>query len=367
MSIFSGQSVLVTGSCGTVGSELVRQLLAMPDGPKEVIGLDNNESELFFQDQRYLSDGRAHFFLCDLRDHESLNRLTRGIDVIFHAAALKHVIMCERSPMDAVNTNILGVQNIVSAAEANGVKRVIFTSSDKAVNPTNVMGTSKLMGERLITAANSRLRDSRTVFASTRFGNVLGSSGSVLPIFRRQIEAGGPVTLTDRNMTRFVMSVEQSVELVLSTAGLARGGEVFITKMEILRIADLAEAMVEMLAADYGHRPEDIKIVEIGPKPGEKLYEELMSDEECRRTVELDRFFVVKPAFSGVFSQIDYSYGDMAEKPVDAPYVSSTRPAMNKEEIKHFLKTVAAFDLDAKRPPSPASRYWPGDKEEYKK
>ncbi|MBT4732583.1 polysaccharide biosynthesis protein, partial [Candidatus Woesearchaeota archaeon] len=244
MKFFDGKSIFVTGSCGTIGAELIVQLLSNPKySPNEVIGIDNNESSLFFQDQQFLDDSRASFFVADIRDKDELSKRMRGVDVVIHAAALKHVILCERSPEQAVQTNINGVQNIISAADMNNVEVVIFTSSDKAVNPTNVMGTTKLMGERLITAANSSKRENGPIFASTRFGNVLGSSGSVIPIFRNQISNGGPVTLTDRNMTRFVMSVEEAVELVLNSVIEAKGGEVFVTKMPVMRIKDLAVAM----------------------------------------------------------------------------------------------------------------------------
>src|SRR5210317_1390889 len=254
--------VLVTGACGTVGRELVRQLLEVQN-VEELVAIDNNESELFFLEQRFSNHKGASFFLADVRDQSKLTRTMEGIQVVFHTAAFKHVILCERSPFEAVQTNIIGVQNLIQAATANHVEKVIFTSSDKAVNPTNVMGTSKLMGERLITAANNTKRGSGPVFASTRFGNVLGSSGSVIPVFRRQIAAGGPVTLTDPAMTRFVMSLEQSVQLVLDSAGLAVGGEVFVTKMPVVRICDLAQAMVKMLAPAYDHDPDGIEIVEI--------------------------------------------------------------------------------------------------------
>ena len=231
-SLFKDKRILVTGACGTVGSELVRQLLQNPEHvPSEVIGIDNSENDIFYLDQQYLSDPRAKFFVLDLRELNDLTDKFQGVDIVFHCAALKHVVLCERSPEQAIRTNIEGVQNVIAASRANGVDRVIFTSSDKAVNPTNVMGTSKLMGERLMTAANSNQRDGGTIFVSTRFGNVLGSNGSVIPIFHNQIASGGPVTLTHEDMTRFVMSIEGSVHLVIDSAKQAKGGEVFITKM----------------------------------------------------------------------------------------------------------------------------------------
>lgn len=354
--------VLVTGACGSVGSELIRQLLDDPSyGPEEVIGLDNHESDLFFLDQQYIDEPRARFYVADIRDRRELARRMEGIDVVFHAAALKHVILTERSPEQAIQTNILGVQNIIAAALENDVGRVLFTSSDKAVNPTNVMGTSKLMGERLMTAANSNKRGDGTVFASTRFGNVLGSSGSVVPVFHGQIAHGGPVTLTDPDMTRFVMSIEQAVRLVLDSAELACGGEVFITKMPVMRIQDLARVMIKTLAPRYDHDPEKIEITVIGTKPGEKLYEELMSEEETRRSLELQRYFSVLPAFRGIYRDIRYDYPDTISDEVTNPYVSSMETPLSENEISQILQ---ANGLLKESSMAMSQRYWPGDKEE---
>jgi FlaA1/EpsC-like NDP-sugar epimerase len=329
--------VLVTGACGTVGRELIRQLLEQHQ-TAEVIALDNNESELFALEQRFAEYGHANFFLADVRDRDRLNDKMQGIDWVFHTAAFKHVLQCERSPFEAVQTNILGVQNIIYAAIENRVEKVVFTSSDKAVNPTNVMGTSKLMGERLITAANSNLRGEGPVFASTRFGNVLGSRGSVIPIFRDQIRRGGPVTLTDPEMTRFIMSIEEAVRLVIDSGILCRGGEVFVTKMPAIRIKDLAEVMVETLAPAYGHNAKDIEIKIIGHQPGEKLYEELLNTEETRRSWELERYFVVLPAFREIYRDIAFEYPDITSKEVTNAYHSGTETPLSKDQLVTFLK-----------------------------
>lgn len=334
---FKGKRILVTGACGTVGSELIKILVNSEYD--EILGLDNNESELFFIDQLYRKHEKVNFFLCDISKYENFESFCEDIDIIFHAAALKHVILCEKTPKEAVSNNIIGVQNIISAARRNNVAKVIFTSSDKAVNPTNVMGTTKLMGERLITAANSSARPKGPIFSSTRFGNVLGSSGSVIPIFKKQIESGGPVTVTDFRMTRFIMTVEEAAKLVIDSHQYAKGGEVFITKMPVIRIIDLAEVMIEELAPSLGIEPKDIDIVEIGAKPGEKLYEELMSDEETRRAVELKEYFSVLPAFRSVYKDIEYDYADIVEKEVNNPYNSSAEPALTKEELRVFLKS----------------------------
>ena len=338
MDRITGKRILVTGACGTVGNALIRQLMEDEEHrPAEVVGIDNAESPLFFLDQAWHRDDRASFRLADIRDRDAMVEIMKGMDVVFHTAALKHVILCEKSPFEAVQTNIIGMNNIIQAAQLTNPELVIFTSSDKAVNPTNVMGTSKLMGERLVTAANGNRKACSTIFASTRFGNVLGSNGSVVPIFRRQIMSGGPVTLTDPEMTRFVMTTEEAVKLVIRSAAYARGGEVFITKMPVVRIEDLAKVMIREISASYARVPDSIDIRVIGSKPGEKLYEELMSEEETRRACELEDFFVVLPAFRGVYPDIDYRYPDIVSEVVDNPYISSAESSMNEDQLRTFL------------------------------
>lgn len=336
MDRFKDKTVLVTGACGTVGAELVRQLVAGPAA--HVVCLDNNETELFFQIEHHRAGGKVSGHLADIRDREAMKLRMRGVDIVLHAAALKHVGLCEDSPAQAIATNIQGTQNVIDAAQETGVERVIFTSSDKAVNPTNVMGTSKLMGERLMTAAaettanglNIRTRNTGTIFASTRFGNVLGSRGSVVPLFRRQIAAGGPITLTDRQMTRFIMTLEDSVRLVLDSVWLACGGEVMVTKMPVARIKDIADVMRDALAPGR-----EIEITEIGAKPGEKMYEELMNDEEVRRTFEYGDFFVSLSAFADANAP-GYAHLQGCPRP-NRPYNSAHEPPMNTTAVKEYL------------------------------
>ena len=347
LDFFKNKTILVTGGVGTVGKEIIKQVIQF--SPKEIRVIDNNKSGVFFLEEQFGQSYRAyangenptsssfHAYVGDIKDPDKLNRKMQGVDIVIHAAALKHVILCEKSPFDAVQTNILGVKNIINAAILNNVERVIFTSSDKAVNPTSVMGTSKLMGERLISAANSLRFGKRTILSSTRFGNVIGSRGSVAQIFYNQIMAGGPVTLTDKKMTRFVMTVEESVNLVLQSSILAKGGEVFITKMPVIKIDDLANAMIEILAPKISKSPKDIKIIEIGVKAGEKLYEELMSSEETRRTVELKDLYSVTPAFDCVYEDIQYNYPNIINKRINNPYNSATEKTMTKEEIKAYF------------------------------
>ena len=354
---FKNKRVIVTGACGTVGKELIRQLIEDYE-VEELIGIDNNESELFFLEHRFSIYPNTSFFLADVRDRDKLSRKMKYINIVFHAAALKHVILCEKSPFEAVQTNILGVQNVIAAAIENNVERVIFTSSDKAVNPTNVMGTSKLMGERLMTAANSNMRGEGPIFSSTRFGNVLGSRGSVIPIFREQIRKGGPVTLTDPEMTRFIMSIKQAVQLVIDSSFQVCGGEVLITKMPVIRIKDLAEVMIQKLAPDYGYEADDIAVENIGVKPGEKMYEELMNIEEMRRAWELSRYFTVLPAFRGLYRDISYEYPDILSQSVTNPYHSGNETPLTKDGLATFLFENELLHEDPKEIMHPDINYW---------
>lgn len=350
--------ILVTGACGTIGSEVVRQLLEREDG-SEIISLDNNESDLFFLEHRLGAPERTSFNLCDIRDEDRLTEMMRGVDLVFHTAAYKHVWLCERSPFEAVQTNIMGVQNVIRAAKKNNVARTIFCSSDKAVNPTNVMGASKLMGEKLMTAANQGRAGEGPIFASTRFGNVLGSRGSVVPVFREQIRQGGPVTLTHPGMTRFIMSIGQAVELIIDSSRLALGGEIFITKMPVIRIEDLARGMIAALAPGFGHDPARIEIRSIGAKPGEKMFEELMNLEETRRALELEKYFVVLPAFQELSQDIAGAYPGLVSAEVDNPYISDAEEALTREELIAALGAYGLLGEEERRTPEPAHRYWP--------
>jgi FlaA1/EpsC-like NDP-sugar epimerase len=333
--MFRNKIIVVTGAAGTVGSEIVK--LLMEYRPSEIRAFDNNESEVFLLGQKYAHTGMVTTFLGDVRDQNKLEQVFQGADIVFHLAAHKHVYLAEYNPFDTVQTNINGVENVIRAVFRNKVKRVLFTSSDKAVNPTSVMGTTKLMGERLITAANLINFNGNTILASSRFGNVLGSRGSVVPIFIDQIKKGGPVTVTHEGMTRFIMSIREAAELVIKGAILAKGGEVFITKMPVVRIIDLAKAMIELLAPTYGYDPDQIEISLIGAKPGEKMYEELLSVEETYRSMELEDMFVALPAFRSIYRHIEHIYPGLVRERVERSYISKSEPAMSIEQIKESL------------------------------
>lgn len=333
MRIWNDKRVLITGVCGTIGANLKEQILNDSDNQvKELVCIDNNENELFSAAQR---DHRSNVRYClsDIRSYDDIKTLMEGVDIVIHAAALKHVFFGEQNPDQYLLTNIVGTQNIIKAAKANNVERVLYTSSDKAVNPTNVMGASKLMGERLITAANMNNRGGRTIFSSTRFGNVLGSNGSVVPVFKEQILSGGPLTLTDSNMTRFVMSINEACFLVLQSVDKMVGGEIFVSKMPVIKISDLAKAMIKIIAPLHGHT--EIKIKEIGARAGEKMYEELINSEESGRCIELKNYFVILPSVSSKNSD---AYDDVTHGHAPQEYNSSTSPSLTQHQIVTMLR-----------------------------
>ena len=331
------KNILITGGTGSLGRELIHEVLK--NNPKVVRVFDVDETEQFeFHHELKEHEDKVRFLLGDVRDRERLIHATEDIDIIFHTAALKHVMACEYNPFEAVKTNILGIQNVIDAAITNNVEKIIFTSSDKAVNPSNTMGATKLLAERLMTAANYYKGKRKCIFSSVRFGNVMGSRGSVIPLFKQQIKSGGPVTVTDQGMTRFMMSMSQAVELVFRSAELAKGGEVFIFKMPTANIMDLAEVLVEELAPQYGHEPEDIDVKIIGTIPGEKMYEELMTEDEATRSLEREDMFIIAPLIMDGMSKYDCSAYDAT--PIESKdYVSKDVVPLTKDEIKYIIKS----------------------------
>src|SRR5215471_3993741 len=343
----TGKRVIVTGGAGSVGTELVRQLLDRPVAMVRVI--DNNESAIFRLSERLSQNPRCEILFSDIRDEFELNRVFSGMDLCIHAAALKHVPSCELSPASAVQTNIIGTQQVIRACLRNGLSHVLITSSDKAVNPTNVMGTSKLMAERLFTAANALSEGShRCIFSSTRFGNVAGSQGSVIPLFCNQIRLGREITLTHASMTRFIMTLADAGRLVIESMAWSLGGEIFITKMPVVAIKDLARVMINVIAPCYGRKPGDVKIAEIGPRPGEKMWEELNTDEEVRRTYDLGKYLVVLPALRGPYGSRDYSYRDHPLHPCEKIYHSANETLMSDAEIEALLLRPGVLPADVR-------------------
>jgi len=332
--LFKNKKILITGGTGSIGQEILREILKYQ--PTVVRIMDVDETKQFELQQEYEDYENIRFLLGDIRDKERLSRAIEDIDIVFHTAALKHVLACEYNPFEAVKTNVIGTQNLIDVCIDEEVEKVIFTSSDKAVNPTNVMGATKLLAERLITSANYYRGARKTIFSSVRFGNVLGSRGSVIPLFKTQIAKGGPVTITDKKMTRFIMSMRDAINLLFKATEIAQGGEIFVFKMDAIKITDLAEVMVGELAQKYGYTPDEIKIEIIGNKPGEKLYEELMTEDEARRALESEDMFILLPEMRELSHINKSSYPSVSEAEVKA-YNSRDVKHLAREEIKEIL------------------------------
>ncbi len=328
---YKKKTILVTGGVGSIGSKIVRIILEY--NPKVVRVLDSNETGLFDLEQELQSE-KLRLFVGDVKDKERLRRAIEDVDIVFHAAALKHVPLCEYNPFEAVKTNALGTQNMIDVAIDEEVEKFISISTDKAVNPINVMGATKLLAERLTVSANFYRGKRKTAFSCVRFGNVLDTRGSVIPLFREQIKNGGPLAITDPNMTRFMMSIPKAVELVLEAAKMAKGGEIFIFKMPALRIGDLAEVMIKELAPKHGYRPEEIEVKVVGRRAGEKLYEELMTEDEARNAYESKEMFVVLPQTLEIMSRLSYKLPDHFKKAQKRIYSSRVVKLLNKEEIR---------------------------------
>ena len=274
--------VLVTGGTGSFGNKLVEVMLAR-HRPRRLVIVSRDELKQSEMMARFDQHPSLRFFLGDVRDRERLERAMHGVDVVFHAAALKQIPACEYNPFEAIQTNVLGAKNVIDAAIDQGVKRVIGISSDKACQPLNLYGATKLCAEKLCVQGNVYGHPRGTAFAVVRYGNVIGSRGSVVPLFAAQ-RASGRVTVTDRTMTRFWIRLEQGVQFAIRCAELMRGGEIFVPKIPSMRIMDLVHALAPGCAVE-----------DIGIRPGEKLHEVLISEDESRQALELDEMFVIEP------------------------------------------------------------------------
>ncbi len=332
---FEGKKILITGGCGSVGKEIARYILNFD--PSVIRILDISENSLFLLKKVFKREN-IRLLLGDIRDRDRLIMAMNDIDYVIHAAALKHVDICEYNPFEAVKTNVMGTQNVIDAAIECNVDRVIFTSSDKAVNPSNTMGASKLLAEKLIVAANFyRGSKARTKFACVRFGNILGSSGSVLPLFKDQIKNGGPITVTHRDMNRFILTQKEVLDFVLTAIVLTKGGEIFVPKMHVMRVMDLVDVLLEEYALKVSKNPEDIKIEYIGIKSGEKLYEEIMTEDEASRCILVDDWiYVILPQFKELSHLKPSMYPN--PKPFDgAKLKSSEYTPISKNELREIL------------------------------
>ena len=307
---WKNSSVLVTGGTGSFGKQFLKMML---DGyrPKKLIVFSRDEWKQHEMQANGFDHASLRYFLGDVRDADRLRRAMNGVDIVVHAAALKQVPACEYNPIEAVQTNVNGARNVIEAALDCNVGRVLALSTDKAVNPVNLYGATKLVAEKLFTQANSYRGAARTRFSCVRYGNVIGSRGSVVPLFLKQRESGR-VTITDRRMTRFWITLEQGVRFVINSIEQMHGGEVFVPKIPSTSILDLADAIAP-----------GCEIQEIGIRAGEKLHECLVSEDEARNTVETSDFFVIKPQHNW-WGETNWTHGTPV--PAEFCYLSNTNP-----------------------------------------
>jgi UDP-N-acetylglucosamine 4,6-dehydratase/5-epimerase len=325
---FKKKRILVTGACGTIGSEITKKLL---DLGAVVCAFDNHENGLFNLQKTHQSKNKKNLriFLGSIRNKDRVSKAMNKVDYVFHCAALKHVEISEYNSFEAVLTNIVGVQNIIDVALEYNVKKVLFTSSDKAVNPSSVMGTTKLMGEKLIIAANNYTGNKVTRFASVRFGNVLDSNGSVLKIFKKQINENKPMTITSKEMTRYFINIEQAIELCIFSLKEMIGGEIFFPIMKSFNIVNLSRAI---------SKSNNPKLIFTKPNMGEKLFEELVTENEAPRTLSLKSYYVVVPEMNKdnptFFKKISKKYKGFTK--INEPLKSNSK-LLTVNEIKKLL------------------------------
>lgn len=327
--MIAGQNVLLTGGCGSVGRHLIPKFLGQD--PRVLRILDNSETGLA-RLKSEIRDDRCRYLAGDVRDKDRLRRAMEDIDVVVHTAAMKHVDVCEYNPFEAVKTNVMGLQNVVDTAIDSGVERLVFTSSDKAVNPANTMGTTKLLGEKLVTAGNKYKGEEEIRLGSVRFGNIVNSSRSVIPVFTEQIQSGGPVTLTDERMTRFFLTYSDVFDLITQALEHVRSGEVFVYKMPAIKIEDLAEAMIEVLAPQAGYDPSEIEIEITGRRPGETFHEEIMTRRESSLAYENETLYSIpSETTNGLEGNAEFS------EPEQIYLSSADAPKLPTDEIVTLL------------------------------
>jgi FlaA1/EpsC-like NDP-sugar epimerase len=323
--LFKNKTVLVTGGTGSWGYELVRQLLK--NDPKEIRIFSRNESNQFLMKQEFDNNSKLKFIIGDIKEKDSLIESCIDVDYIYHLAALKHVPVCEDQPIEALKTNVIGTQNVIDAAIKFNVQKVVYISTDKASNPSNFYGLTKAMGEKLIIHANTL--KTKTRFVCIRGGNVLGTNGSVIHVFKKQIKDKGKIGITDMNMTRFFLTIEEAIKLVFKATSESRGGETFVMKMPACKIVDIAQILAETANV------KDIKFEILGVRPGEKIHELLLSSYESEHTISFDdRYFVILPTIHIEGLQEHYS----TFKPANLDNYNSTQDLMSQSEIKEMLK-----------------------------
>lgn len=324
--MFKDKILMITGGTGSFGNTVLKRFLSTDVSEIRIFSRDEKKQE---EMRIALNDPKLKFYIGDVRDYDSISQAMKNVDYVFHAAALKQVPSCEFYPMEAVRTNILGTENVMNAATANGVKRVVVLSTDKAVYPINAMGISKAMAEKLMVAKSRMQREGETVFCATRYGNVMASRGSVIPLFVSQLKEGKPLTVTDPNMTRFLMSLDDSVDLVLYAYEHGQPGDIFVQKAPASTVADLARALIEIFGGQ-----EQARI--IGTRHGEKLFESLISREEMAHAQDMGGYYRI-PADNRDLNYAKYFSDGEEVISHSEDYTSHNTQRLNVEQVKSIL------------------------------
>ncbi|MDJ0304944.1 polysaccharide biosynthesis protein [Dehalobacter sp.] len=335
--MFNGRILLITGGTGSFGNAVLKRFLNTDIGEIRIFSRDEKKQDDM---RKELKNDKVKFFIGDVRDYQSVAAAMHGVDYIFHAAALKQVPSCEFFPMEAVKTNVIGTENVLNAAIAFGVKKVICLSTDKAVYPINAMGISKAMMEKIMVAKSRTVDSSKTIICGTRYGNVMASRGSVIPLFVQQIKSDGPLTVTDSNMTRYLMSIDDAVELVLFAFKHANQGDLFIQKAPASTIADLVLAVKEIFQANN-----EVKI--IGTRHGEKVYETLLSREEMAKAEDLGDYYRI-PADTRTLNYDQYFESGDESLSASLEYNSHNTQRLDIPAVKELLLSLDYIQSELK-------------------
>ena len=337
MSLFENKTLLITGGTGSFGNAVLNRFLATDIGEIRIFSRDEKKQDDMrheFQARMPEVAEKIKFYIGDVRDIQSVRNAMHGVDYIFHAAALKQVPSCEFFPIEAVKTNVLGTENVLTAAIEAGVKNVVCLSTDKAAYPVNAMGTSKAMMEKVIVAKSRTVSPEKTKICCTRYGNVMCSRGSVIPLWIDQIRAGNPITITDPTMTRFIMSLDEAVDLVLFAFEHGESGDILVQKAPACTIGTQAEAVCEL----FGGNKENIKV--IGIRHGEKMYETLLTNEECAGAIDMGNFYRVPCDKRGLNYDKYFNEGDKERNPL-TEFNSSNTQLLTVEETKAKIAALA--------------------------
>src|SRR3989344_5969175 len=336
---FKNKNILVTGGTGSIGSEIVRQLLNFSPRSIRVFARHEDRHYTLMNDLGYNHENdHLRFVIGDIRDKDRLRMAMEGVDIVFHAAALKQVEMCEYNPFEVVKTNIVGTQNVIDVARDLNIGKVVGISTDKVAEPEGILGVSKLMAEKLFLSSFYYKGDRKTKFACVRFGNVFGSRGSILPMIRKQMSLNGEVFVTDPKMTRFVMTIPQAAGLVLSATNIMRGHEIFVLKMPAVRLVDLVKTAVKYYAPQFGKNYSAIKIRTIGKRAGEKIHEKLLADHEVARALETKDMYILTPHEKVVKTEYKEKYPARPVATGSKNFSSEFAPRLSSAELLALIK-----------------------------